>query len=574
MPRPHNQARNIRRAVQASFFLFFLYLLGRTVFPAESPIPLDLFLRADPLIALSTALSLRKVTASLVLFALPIVFLTLFFGRAFCGWICPLGAALDLSEKIFRWRRPRQERRQPDRCPRLRRLKFYLLLGLLVTALFIADFRSGQGVGLRSSLGLSLVYLFDPIATITRSLVLGLVAPLQSLLVMLHADQGLAYLAASNFLLEHQSLRNALTAFQKALAVWVDYPGSRPEAIFFRFAPIAFFIFAAIIALSSLTRRFWCRYICPLGALLALLSRWAPVKKRVGPACNDCGLCIRSCRMSAISEDPHIYRAGECVTCHECISICPTGAISYLPAKANLSAEPPLDLSRRRLVQAAGLGVASLLLLKADWGAKKNQSGKLKTSAAGLIRPPGALPEEQFVTACVRCAECMKICPTNGLQPAFAEGGLEAIATPLLVPKMGPCTQFCVSCGRVCPTGAIQPFTVEEKSWLYLGTAVIDHNLCIAWAQDKVCSICDEACSYNAIDQKEPGLPTGVRPVVNEKKCVGCGLCEKSCPLAPEAAIRVHSFGDKRSLGRQEQKEFFLLNSQEKGAERPAPLPL
>lgn len=560
MPKIHNRAQNTRRIVQALSFLLFLYLFARTVFPVTSRLPVDLFLRADPLIALSTALALRSVTTKLVLFALPVVVLALLLGRIFCGWLCPLGATLDLSEKIFKWRRVRQDHKKPERFPRLRRLKFYLLVGLLMTALFVAGARSAEEQSLRATLGLPLTYLFDPIALITRSSVLAFFAPLQALLLALHADQALAQLAVSSLVTGHQALHDLVIALQKALALPVDYPGSRPAALFFRLGPVALLIFAVVIALSAFTRRFWCRYLCPLGALLALLSRWAPVKKRVSDECNNCGLCIRTCRMAAISEDPHVYRAAECVTCHECISICPQQAISYSPAVRNLRVEPPLDLSRRRVLQAAGLGVVAVLSVKSDWGAKKNQAGRLKVSAAELIRPPGALPEEQFVAACIRCGECMKVCPTNGLQPALGEGGLEAVGTPLLVPKIGPCTQGCISCSKVCPTGAIQPFTVTEKSWLYLGTAVIDHNLCIAWAADKVCSICDEACSYNAIRQKEPGMAVGVRPVVIEGKCVGCGLCEKSCPLAPQSAIRVYSFGDKRHLSRQEQRDFFEIN--------------
>jgi MauM/NapG family ferredoxin protein len=558
MPRPHNQARNTRRVVQTLFFLLFLYLFAKMIFPAESRIPLDIFLRADPLIAVSTALSLRKVTPPLLLFALPVLILTIIFGRVFCGWICPMGAVLDFSEKLFRWRRPRQQRETPDRFPRLPRLKYYLLMGLLVTALFPVGLRLDEAGNFLIGFGLSLVYLFDPIALLMRSLVLGVIAPFQRLLVLLHVDQALAYLAMTDFALEHEILRNLAAGLQNALAIRVDVPGIRPEIMLsYRLAPAALIIFGLIIALNSLTRRFWCRYICPLGALLGIISRIALVRNRVGPECIDCGLCIRYCRTSAITPDPHVYRVSECVACHECITICPKGAISYAPGLANLSAEPRLDLSRRRLLQAVGIGALSVLALKSDWGAKKNLAERLKISAAGLIRPPGALAEEEFVTACIRCGACMKICPTNGLQPALAEGGMEALGTPILVPRIGPCVQACNSCGKVCPTAAIEPFTIEEKSWLALGTAVIDRSLCIAWAQDKICSICDEVCSYDAISQKDPKMLTGLRPIVNPDKCAGCGLCERACPVAPEAAIRVYSFGDKRHLSRGERKELF-----------------
>jgi len=147
----------------------------------------------------------------------------------------------------------------------------------------------------------------------------------------------------------------------------------------------------------------------------------------------------------------------------------------------------------------------------------------------------------------------MKACPTNAIQPAFGEGGLEALATPILVPRIGPCTQPCNLCGRVCPTQAISPFSVEEKAHLYIGTAAVDRSSCIAWAAGRQCLICDEACSYNAISQQ---VVDGTEmPVVNEQICVGCGMCEWVCPVEPLGAIRVFSAGDRRHLTRQAQRQ-------------------
>jgi MauM/NapG family ferredoxin protein len=544
-----------RRIIQALVFLLFLYLFAITVAPIERHLPTDLFLRSDPLIALTTTLSLRG-GAHILLDALPIIILTVLFGRVFCGWLCPMGATLDIAAHFSRRRAPKPPREKAQRFPRLRRLKYYLLGGLLVTSIFVAA--QSPEPGLHSTTGLSLAYLFDPIATLTRSLVLGIVAPLQMLLIVLHVDQGLALLATNEFVMQHAQFLGVVESIQSTFAIMTD-PGNTPiPLLVYRSAIAAFVIFIAIIAANGLTRRFWCRYICPLGALLGVFSRFAPFKKRVSPDCNDCGLCIRTCRMAAISNDPHLYRAAECVACHECISICPKQAISYRPAAGNIKTEPPLDLSRRRLLQATGIGVASVVLIKSDWGAKKTEIAGIKSSAAGLIRPPGAMAEDEFVTACVRCSACMKVCPTNGLQPAVGEGGLEALWTPVLVPRIGQCTQACNSCSMVCPTGAIQPFKLEEKYWLYMGAAVIDRSSCIAWGQDKVCSVCAEACSYTAIHQQNPRSRDGKRPVVDEKKCVGCGMCEKSCPIQPYAAIRVYAFGDKRHLSRKEQHEIYL----------------
>src|ERR1035438_9152048 len=89
-----------------------------------------------------------------------------------------------------------------------------------------------------------------------------------------------------------------------------------------------------------------------------------------------------------------------------------------------------------------------------------------------LIRPPAALDEKQFLARCIRCGECMKVCPNNALHPAFTEAGWEGIWTPVLVPRVGYCEPSCTLCGQVCPTGAILRFTSKEKAWI--GTPAAD----------------------------------------------------------------------------------------------------
>ena len=306
-------------------------------------------------------------------------------------------------------------------------------------------------------------------------------------------------------------------------------------------------MFVAIIGLNSISRRFWCRNLCPLGALLGLLSRVPVLKRAVGSSCNDCTRCIRDCKMAAITENPRHTRAAECIECFDCVEVCPQDAISFRARpKPESQKDTSLDLTRRRVLQGAGVGLGLVAVTKIDPGRKLPSvaGSPIKLSSEYLIRPPGSAPESEFVARCTRCALCMKACPTNGLQPALLDAGVEGIWTPVLVPRIGACAENCNACGQVCPTDAIKPFAVEEKKDIFIGTAVVERQSCIAWNAGKQCIVCDEYCSYKAIEWKE--VDGAKVPFVNEEKCVGCGLCESACPIQPKAAIRVHSFGDRR----------------------------
>ncbi len=296
-----------------------------------------------------------------------------------------------------------------------------------------------------------------------------------------------------------------------------------------------FIFFVTIIGLNFFTHRFWCQNICPFGAILAFFSKFSVFRFSFGNGCNQCVLCEKVCPTDAVDSKNRKIDSGECITCLRCIYECPQNIIKY----ERKILQPEFNINRRELILSLGSALILAPLLR---------SSRHQKIESRLIRPPGSISELEFLNRCLHCGRCMKVCPTNGLQPCIFEAGFQGLWTPRLVPRVGACEKNCNMCGKVCPTSAIRNLSLEEKSFVKIGTAVIDRSRCIAWEQNKDCLICDEACQYNAITLvKETiyGVTLG-RPVVDEKICTGCGMCENRCPIEGPSAIQVYSIGEER----------------------------
>ncbi len=527
----------LRTISQICFSALFLGLLVATSLRPEpgaaSEIhlrgPVRLFFEWDPLVALVNALAGHALYRGL-LWSLVILVPTLFLGRFFCGWICPLGA---LQHWVSSW--PSESKRgkqriESNRYKRWQTWKYVLLIGGLAAA----------------ATGSAAIGWFDPFSVLVRSL-------------------GLSLLPAGNL-----AVGSLLTQMEHSSLPWVQGVGTHLHFILrhvlldFRqphFMQGAFLgiLFLLILFASLRVTRFWCRALCPLGALLGAASRWSILGLHKDPeACDKCNRCLLDCQGGDDPIGGVPWRKSECLLCTNCVGSCPHSALTFRFFRREREVVSP-DLGRRRTITGIAAGAAAVPLMRATAGSGKSRHER-------LIRPPGSLDEPDFLSRCIRCGECMKVCPNTSLHPALIEAGLEGLWTPKLVPRIGYCEPSCVLCSEVCPTGAIWPITPTEKGWVEgvgqnkqpvrLGMASYDRGRCLPWALATECIVCEEWCPVSPkaiyVEEAEVVDSTGQKktlkqPRIDPSRCVGCGACEYACPLQEHPAVYVTSIGESRS---------------------------
>jgi ferredoxin-type protein NapG len=161
---------------------------------------------------------------------------------------------------------------------------------------------------------------------------------------------------------------------------------------------------------------------------------------------------------------------------------------------------------------------------------------RVASPVKGFVRPPGALPDDKFLSSCVRCQKCIDICPTLAIQSVtIAEDWMQA-GTPQMNFLRGPC-DLCMKCAPICPTGALQ---VIPKESIKMGIAEVRPDTCIAYTW-MGCTKCYHYCPNKAIE-----LDAMDRPIVKEQVCNGCGVCENICA---SIALRSSSLRSSKQKG-------------------------
>ena len=483
---------NLRAAVQILAFIGFLALFLNAV---------PLLMRLDPLAILANFISGRSLPP-FAFIALAMTVLALIFGRAWCGWLCPMGTLLDWLS--FNKLRPGKIAISDG----WRSVKYVILIAIILAAVF-------------SNLTLM---VFDPLTIMVRTFATAIWPGLD-----------LAVNAAESLLNNVPAFQAPLARFDNAVrplllpTTQLSYPDGWLFAV----------ILAGIILLNLLTERLWCRYICPLGAFYGLVAKVSLIRRRVNESCIKCRLCEDTCPTGTIRRDKDCSSdPGECIMCLKCMDSCPcsTSDFGMVLSAAKFSSYDPV---RRQLFLGLGAGAALALLFRLGLPIKQRNPY--------AIRPPGA-GEQDMTAICIRCGECIKACPTGAIQPSQMDQGLEQFWTPVIVPRIGFCQYSCNACGITCPVSAIPALPLAQKKVTPIGRAFIDRDRCLPWAQNTPCIVCEEMCPVPRkaiqlhtvqVKTEDGGTMALQLPTVQAGRCNGCGLCEYKCPVEGEAAIRV-----------------------------------
>jgi len=316
----------------------------------------------------------------------------------------------------------------------------------------------------------------------------------------------------------------------------------------------------AVAVIVMVRRRWFCRYVCPAGLVFEGASRigfkktswWAkvPVIGRYAALLTFFGalvgypvllwmdpLALFSSLFSIRTAVVAGVGAGILILLSFtsglfwCKRLCPLGATQDLlgSSAALFKSEPKRSVPLRRafLLAAAGVGMG---LVTRRLGAARAENAPL--------RPPGAVSEELFAGACLRCGNCVRACPSRIIHPDTGQAGIAGLLAPVISYGTEYCLEDCNACTRVCPSGALEQLTLEEKGKYIIGEALVDGSLCLVTLAEKDCDACAQACPYDAVEIHWDEEQYIAYPLIDIDRCNGCGACEVVCPTEYKA-IRV-----------------------------------
>jgi len=496
----------VRRICQAFFLLLliwscFVTTVGDRWFELRGW-PVSWLLELDPLVGLATLLTTGSLYKGLLWGAVTLA-ATALVGRFFCGWLCPLGT---LQQMVGAWadkqRRPRARATGRQAHPG-QRIKYLLLIGLLTMAAvelarpLVTILAGGGWIPPSAAIlaGLLMGRWGQRSWTVSAGWTMAVAGGIGLVLGVMLPGHRLLAAGLQTGLLDPIPL-----VYRSVSLVVLPLLAPGTGTIVVAGGLLTGGVFVLVLALSAWRPRFYCRYVCPLGALLGIAARWSVwrIGRRDadGDACTACGRCDHHCE-GACSPAEQI-RWAECVLCYNCPGDCPERILGYATSPATTGEIAGPDLNRRAVLAAGASG--AILLPLARLGDPLGVGWR-----PDLVRPPGALTESEFLNRCIKCGQCMRVCPTHVIQPAISEAGMEGLWTPRLDFRLGTsgCQHNCIACGHVCPTAAIRPLALDERMGrgrftatgpVRIGTAFVDRGRCLPWAMGIPCIVCQENC--------------------------------------------------------------------------------
>lgn len=299
-----------------------------------------------------------------------------------------------------------------------------------------------------------------------------------------------------------------------------------PYTIFGSFISLSLFgiIFSILIfILVFFKNRYFCSNICPVGAVLGLISKFSIFKMCQNENCVSCSLCAKNCPVGCIDYKNKTIDNERCIKCFKCISVCKKNAISYTKPSLKIKFSP----SRRNVIKSVSIAAVFAL----GYGAGLKFSQNLAKKIKDIILPPGAKNTQDMTNKCLNCNLCINNCPNKILSKA--DENFKAVHVDFKKGK-GYCEYDCTECSKVCPSGAIKKITLKEKQNTRIAMANIDNNACVK------CMRCVDLCPKKAIFINE-----NKDIIIDGTKCIGCGKCSAYCP---QEAIKIFSTNEQKLI--------------------------